>query len=89
MTFTQLDLNDQAATARLMTDFGAAVAALPHSITVLGLQAALQSGTPLVDLAQASPEMLSRLKDEMETAGRFIVPCCGVAMDEAIGSRNP
>jgi saccharopine dehydrogenase-like NADP-dependent oxidoreductase len=78
LTFTQLDMNDQAAAARLMADFDAAVAALPRTLNVLGLRAALRSGTPLVDLAQASPEVLSRLEDEMETAGRFIVLGCGV-----------
>ncbi len=78
LTFTQLDLHDQAAAARLMADFDAAVRALSRSITVLGLRAALQSGTPLVDLAQVCPEVLSRLEDEIETAGRFNVLCCGV-----------
>jgi len=78
LTFTQLDLSDQTASVSLMSDFDAAVAALPRPINVLAVKAALQSGTPLVDLSLMPPELMAGMLDEYETDGRLIILGCGV-----------
>jgi saccharopine dehydrogenase-like NADP-dependent oxidoreductase len=49
-----LDLNDQAATARLMADCSAALSALPRNVNALAIPAALRANTPLVDLTRLS-----------------------------------
>lgn len=78
LAFTQLDLNDQAAAAEFMGGFDAAVAALPRSVNVLAIRAAVQANVPLVDMSQIPPEVLVQIKDEMNVNGRFIILGCGV-----------
>ncbi len=78
LTFTQLDLSDQPASAALMSGFDTAVAALPRPVNILAVKAALQSGTPLVDLSLMSPQLLAGLLDEYETDGRLVILGCGV-----------
>ncbi len=78
LTFTPLDLSDQSASATLMSGFDAAVAALPRPVNILAVKAALQSGTPLVDLSLTSPELLAGLLDEYETDGSLVILGCGV-----------
>lgn len=78
LAYTWLDLNDQTSAVELMTQFDVAVAALPRPVNVLAIQAALLSGTPLVDMSQAPVEVLNRLQEEYERDGRFIILGCGV-----------
>lgn len=78
LRFIQLDLNDQAAASQLMSECAAVVAALPRSASILGIRAALQAGTPLVDLTWPAEEHMPRLRQEVEAAQRLIIPGCGV-----------
>ena len=73
-----LDLNDQAAAAKLMSDFDVAVGALPQSVNVLGIRAAIQVNTPLVDLARLDRSELPKLRREVEAVGGLVVPGCGL-----------
>jgi saccharopine dehydrogenase-like NADP-dependent oxidoreductase len=78
LTTTFLDLNDQAATVKLMAGFDVAIGALPWPASVLAIRAALQAGTPLVDLARPDDTQLSGLRREVEAAGGFVVLGCGL-----------
>lgn len=78
LVFRQLDLVDTEATAALMSDFDVSVAALPRPVNILATRAALQAGTPLVDLTQIPSEVRLRLRGELATAGRLIVLGCGL-----------
>jgi lysine 6-dehydrogenase len=78
LTTTLLDLNDQAAAVKLMAGFDVAIGALPWSASVLAIRAALQAGTPLVDLARPDDTQLSGLRREVEAAGGFVVLGCGL-----------
>ncbi|MCP4357295.1 MAG: hypothetical protein GY796_04670 [Chloroflexi bacterium] len=78
LTFIQLDLGDLDASTRLMDGFDTVVAALPRPINILAVKAALQSGTPLVDLSQTPPEVLAELEAMYEMDGRLIIFGCGV-----------
>ena len=73
-----LDLRDRAAAVALMSGFDAAVAALPSSMSLPAIQAALQAGTPLVDLTRPAAARLPELRREAEAAGGCIVLGCGV-----------
>lgn len=73
-----LDLNNRTEAVAVLSEYDAAVAALPRPINILAIEAALESGTPLVDLSQVPPEELTRLANEFETNGRLIVLGCGV-----------
>jgi lysine 6-dehydrogenase len=78
LTTTLLDLNDQAAAVKLMAGFDAAIGALPWSASVLAIRAALQAGTPFVDLARPGDNQLAGLRREVEAAGGFVVLGCGL-----------
>jgi lysine 6-dehydrogenase len=78
VTFTQLDLNNLDASASLMAGIDATVAALPRPVNILAIKAALQTGTPLVDLSQAPADVLAQLEEEMDGDGRLIILGCGV-----------
>ncbi len=86
LSFVQLDLNNLAASAELMADYDVAVAALPRPVNILVIKAALQSATPLVDLAHTPVDVLTQLEEEMGGNGRieqrrsdrFIILGCGV-----------
>jgi lysine 6-dehydrogenase len=73
-----LDLNDQAAAIELMTGFDVAVGALPKSASMLAIRAALQAGTPLVDLARPEDSQLPELRGEAKAAGGCVILGCGV-----------
>lgn len=73
-----LDLNDQVAAAKLMTGFDVAVGALSRSASVLAMRAALQAGTPLVDLARPDYNQLPGLRREVEAAGGLVILGCGL-----------
>ncbi|MCA9921030.1 MAG: saccharopine dehydrogenase NADP-binding domain-containing protein [Anaerolineales bacterium] len=78
LTLKQLDLSNRADAVAVLAEYDAAVAALPRPVNILAIEAALQSGTPLVDLSQTPPEEMARMSDEFETDERLIVLGCGV-----------
>ena len=78
LTTVSLDLGDRAATAQLMADFEAVVAALPKVAIPFGIRAAVAAGKPLVDLSWPSEEVLPDIKREVESAGTLVIPGCGV-----------
>jgi len=78
LTTTLLDLNDQAAAVKLMAGFDAAIGALPWSASVLAIRAALQVGTPFVDLARPDDNQLAGLRREVEAAGGVVISGCGL-----------
>jgi lysine 6-dehydrogenase len=78
LTTTLLDLNDQAAAVKLMAGFDAAIGALPWSASVLAIRAALQAGTPFLDLARPHDNQLAGLRREVEAAGGVVILGCGL-----------
>jgi lysine 6-dehydrogenase len=73
-----LDLNDQAAATQLMAGFDAIVGALPHVAVALGIRAAVEARTPLVDLAWPTETEMADLKRKVEAAGTLVILGCGV-----------
>lgn len=74
----QIDLADQEAAARLFRGYDAAMAALPHSVNILGMRAALKVRIPLVDLTWPDPDQVEAVRSEAQASGTLIVPGCGV-----------
>jgi len=74
----RLDLSDQAAAARLLADFDVALGALPWSASLLAIRAALQAGTPFVDLARPDEEQWPELRRAAKAAGGLVVLGCGL-----------
>jgi lysine 6-dehydrogenase len=73
-----LDLNDQTAAARLLSGFDVAVGALPGSVSVLAMRAAIEAGTPFVDLALLDRSDLAELARQAESCGVCIILGCGL-----------
>lgn len=73
-----LDLNDQAAAARLMTGFDAIVAALPKQAIGAGIRAAMSAKVPWVDLSWPPDPEVPELKRQAESAGALVILGCGV-----------
>ncbi len=74
----RLDLNNQAAAIKLMSNFDAIVAALPKSISLLAIQAALQAGTPLVDLSKPNDSDLPPLRAMAQETEGLVILACGL-----------
>ena len=74
----RLDLHNQTAAIELMAKFEAVVAALPRTVSPLAIRAALQAGTPLVDLTRPSEAEAAVLRPEVEAAAGLIILGCGV-----------
>lgn len=74
----RLDLSQQAAAQELMAQFDAIVAALPKAASVLALRAALQAGTPLVDLTMPEETFLPELHSLAQNQGSLAVLACGL-----------
>lgn len=74
----RLDLSDQAAATRLLTNFDAVVAALPRTASPLAIRAALQAGTPLVDLSMPSDDRQAELQELARRSGGLAVLACGL-----------
>lgn len=75
---TVLDLNDQAASTRLMAGFDAIVAALPKQAVGAGIRAAMAAKKPWVDLSWPPDPEVPALKQEVERAGGLVILGCGV-----------
>jgi lysine 6-dehydrogenase len=78
LTTALLDLDDQAAAVKMMADFDVAIGALPWSASLLAIRAALQAGTPLVDLARPDEEQWPELRQAAKAAGGLVVLGCGL-----------
>ena len=73
-----LDLNDQAATSRVMADFDVVVAALPSSAVPLGIRAATAARKPLVDMSWPPDTEVADLRQRVEAAGTLVILGCGL-----------
>lgn len=74
----RLDLNNQEAAVELMANFDAIVSALPPPVSPLAIRAALQAGTPLVDLSKSQQESLPPLRELAQTSQGFVILGCGL-----------
>lgn len=72
------DLADRSAMVELMAEHDAVVAALPSAAIPLGLTAALDAGTPWIDLSRPASDLVPDLKQAAHAAGLLIIPGCGV-----------
>jgi len=75
----RVDAKDREATKRAMAGHDAAVGALPHALSLPLVEAAVASGTSLVDLVGEASQMRRALDGEARANGAIIVPGCGVA----------
>jgi lysine 6-dehydrogenase len=75
---TVLDLNDPAASTRLMAGFDAIVAALPKQAIGAGIRAAMAVKKPWVDLSWPPDPEVPALKQEVERTGGLVILGCGV-----------
>jgi len=75
----RVDATDREALKRAMAGRDVAVAALPHGLSLGLVEAAIASGTSLVDLVGEAPEQRRALDGEARAAGVTILPGCGVA----------
>lgn len=78
LSTARLDLDDQAAVVKTMAGFDVAIGALPWSASLLAIRAALQAGTPLVDLARPDEEQWPELRRAAQAAGVLIILGCGL-----------
>jgi lysine 6-dehydrogenase len=78
LSTARVDLNDQTTAARLMAVFDVALGALPWSASLLAIRAALQAGTPFVDLARPDEEQWPELRQAAKAAGGLVVLGCGL-----------
>ena len=73
-----LDLNDRKAAVEALSGFDAVVGALPPPVSPLAIRAALQAGTPLVDLSLPDYDQLPELGRAAENAGGCVILGCGL-----------
>jgi lysine 6-dehydrogenase len=55
------------------------ISAMPHSMSLHAIEAAISAGTSLVDLVGSFPDKRAALNDKAKSAGVLILPGCGVA----------
>ena len=73
-----LDLADQQATAKLIAEHDAVVAALPSAVIPLGVRAAISARTPWIDLSSPPDSELPEIKRLAVENGVLVIPGCGV-----------
>lgn len=78
LTTIALDLNDQAATAEVMSQCDAVLAALPSTAIPSGLRVAASVGKPWVDLSWPSAEHLEELQAALVANKTLALFGCGV-----------
>jgi len=78
LTTVRIDVRDQAATAKLMAGHDAVVGALDRPAIGLGIRAAAEAKTPLVDLLWPFEGEAPALKQLVESAGSLAIVGCGV-----------
>jgi len=78
LTLIAHDLSDEAATAKLMAEYDAIVAALPKEVIPAGMRAATVAQTPLVDLSWPPPAQVEKVKQFVNENGGLAIPGCGV-----------
>jgi lysine 6-dehydrogenase len=75
----KLDVTDTAATAKALQDHAVAISALPHGLSLAGIEAGIRAGVCVVDLVGEAPEERAALGERARAAGVLVVPGCGVA----------
>ncbi len=78
LTLHELDLGDGATAAELFSTYDAILTALPWSASLLAFDAALRSGTPVVDLAIPDDAKVQELRFRAEHDNGMIVLGCGL-----------
>jgi len=78
LTLVAHDLSDEPATANLMAEYDAIVAALPKGAIPAGMRAATVAQTPLVDLSWPPPEQVEEVRQFVNEHGGLAIPGCGV-----------
>lgn len=73
-----LNLADHAAARDLMAAHDAVVAALPSAVIPLGIRAAVEAGTPWIDLSWPPNDDLAALQKLVADKGALVIPGCGV-----------
>lgn len=74
-----VDLGKPGVLEELLREFDAAVAALPHSLSMAANEAAVAAGCHLIDLVGSKYEEKLRLHEPAQAAGVLLVTGCGVA----------
>jgi len=78
LSTVQLDVRNQSAAASLMAEHDAVVGALDRPAIGLGIRAAVEARTPLVDLLWPFDEEKPGLKQLVDDAGTLAIVGCGV-----------
>lgn len=78
MTPVLLDLNNQLATADVMSEADVVIAALPWSRSVKCIEVALQVGIPYVDIARPDLDHLSELRRKIGPKSSLVMLGCGL-----------
>lgn len=79
LTATRVDMLDVDLAARTVAGHDAAVAALPHRLSLTALEIAIRGRVPIVDLVGEAPETRVALDERAQAADIVIIPGCGVA----------
>ena len=75
----KVDVLDAAATAKALQDHAVAISALPHGLSLGGIEAGIRAGVCVVDLVGEAPEERAALGERALASGVLVVPGCGVA----------
>ena len=75
----KLDISNLSQAVNVLENHDMIISALPHSLSLAGIQAALHSRVSLVDLVGEAPEKRAELDAEARNLGILIIPGLGVA----------
>ena len=75
----KLDISNLSLAVNVLENQDVIISALPHSLSLAGVQAALHSRVSLVDLVGEAPEKRAELDAKARDAGVLIIPGLGVA----------
>jgi lysine 6-dehydrogenase len=78
LTVVAQDVYDEAATAKLMAEYDAIVAALPIPAIHAGMRAAALAKAPLVDLNWPLPAHVDDVRRFVDDSGGLVLPGCGL-----------
>jgi len=78
LSIVHIDLSNRAQAAQTLAGFDVALAALPRSAVPFAVQAAVDAGTPLIDLSSPPPEQADRLIGLVKQRGALVIPGCGL-----------
>ena len=75
----KVNVSEIPATAKALENHQVAISALPHSMSLPAIKAALEAKVSLVDLVGEAPDERAALHEAATEAGILIIPGCGVA----------